>query len=234
MFNSAPKLSRALQVAIDTTDIFEALALAEKVRRYADWIELGTPLLLARGLRIVPMFREQTGGKPVLADTKIVDAGFDEAYCAMGFEANACTVLGLADDLTVRGCVAATFAGTLVVADMMHVPNVAARAVELEALGVDVICLHTAWDRRQHGIEVLKDLREVRRRVKLPIAVAGGITLANCRKVLDAGADILVVGGGITKQPDPEAAAREFRMILDEPLLEAEIARAVAEDAEWQ
>jgi 3-hexulose-6-phosphate synthase len=213
------RLSRALQVAIDTTDLQAALALAEAVRESAQVIELGTPLLLAEGLRIVPAFRERCPNALLLADTKIADAGYLEASHAFSQGADAITVLAVSDDATVSGCVrAASEAEGRVFADLMHVTDVPARAAELAALGVDVLCLHTAWDRREHGIEVLSDLRVrvVRRRVTQPLAVAGGVTLANCREVLEAGADILVVGGGITARSDPGSAAAAIRAVLEE------------------
>lgn len=210
-------LSRALQVAIDTTDFQRALDLAESVSFSAQVIELGTPLLLAEGVRVLSDFRHRCRDVLLLADTKIADAGYLEASHAFARGADAITVLGVSDDATVRGCVeAAREADGLVFADLMHVADVPARAVEMEALGVDVLCLHTAWDRRDHGIEVLSDLREVRERVRLPLAVAGGVTLENSREVLAAGADVLVVGGGITGQADPAASAAAIRAVLDE------------------
>lgn len=210
-------LTRALQVAIDTTNVAEALRIAAAVHDSAQVIELGTPLLFAEGLRIVAAFRRLCPNTLVLADTKIADAGFVEASLAFALGADAVTVLAVSDDSTVQGCVdAAREAGKLVVADLMHVDDLPKRAVELETLGVDVLCLHTAWDRREHGVEVLADLREVRRRVRGPLAVAGGISLLNCRETLDAGADILVVGGGITSHADPGAAAAAIKAVLEE------------------
>ncbi len=208
-------LSRALQVAIDTTDLQRALELAESVSFSAQVVELGTPLLLAEGLRILPDFRQRCPDTLLLADTKIADAGYLEASYAFARGADAITVLAVSDDATVEGCVeAARETDSLVFADLMHVADVATRAMELETLGVDVLCLHTAWDRRDRGIEVLADLRDVRQRARLPLAVAGGVTLENCREVLETGADLLVVGGGITSQPDPAAAAAAIRQAL--------------------
>ena len=216
MNDALPDVSRGLQVAIDTIDLEAALLLAFKVKCYAQLIELGTPLLLAEGLRIIPTFHERCPTSVLVADTKIADAGFLEASHAFSQGADMVTVLGIADDATIRGCVEAGRNTTgIVIADMMHVSHIADRAVELELLGVHALCLHTAWDRREHGIEVLNDLREVRRRVQIPLAVAGGVTLANCREVLEAGADILVVGGGVAAQPDPAAAAAAIWKVME-------------------
>ena len=213
----ASKLGRALQVALDTPDLGTALKLAECVAAAAEWIEVGTPLLLAEGLRILPAFRERCPNCLLLADTKIADAGYLEASLAFAQGADAITVLGVSDDLTVRGCIeAAREVGGWVFADLIHVVEAPARAVELEAMGVNVLCLHTAWDRRERGIEVLADLRRIRAHSRLPLAVAGGVTQGNCREVLEAGADILVVGGGITCQADPAAAANAFRHVLEQ------------------
>eukprot|EP01045_Picozoa_sp_COSAG04_P047137 COSAG04_NODE_17442_length_469_cov_0.905405_1_plen_67_part_01 len=45
--------------------------------------------------------------------------------------------------------------------DLINTADPAARAVEVEALGVDIVCVHTAFD-VQHHSDPLQELRTVR------------------------------------------------------------------------
>jgi ribulose-phosphate 3-epimerase len=45
------------------------------------------------------------------------------------------------------------------------------------------------------------------------IEVDGGVTLANAREILQAGADVLVAGSSIFKAKDPITAANELKNI---------------------
>ncbi|MGZ9158937.1 MAG: thiamine phosphate synthase, partial [Nitrospira sp.] len=49
----------------------------------------------------------------------------------------------------------------------------------------------------------------------VPCVAIGGITVANCRPLVDAGADFLAVCGGVWQHPDgPEVAVRAFNDII--------------------
>ena len=49
----------------------------------------------------------------------------------------------------------------------------------------------------------------------VPCVAIGGITVANCRPLIDAGGDFLAVCGGIWQHPDgPVAAVKEFQRLL--------------------
>lgn len=53
-------------------------------------------------------------------------------------------------------------------------------------------------------------LRAARRQTGLPVVAIGGITRANARAVIDAGADAIAVISALFAAPDIESAAREF------------------------
>ena len=56
-----------VQISLDLTNIDEALQTAEMaLRAGVDWLEAGTPLLLAEGLHGVKALREQFGETPIL------------------------------------------------------------------------------------------------------------------------------------------------------------------------
>ena len=91
---------------------------------------------------------------------------------------------------------------------------VAADMLDVDYLGVSPIFptptktdTGAAW-----GIEGLWRLRPL---VRKPLVAIGGVNTGNAARVLEAGADGLAVVSAICATPDPEAAARELRAILE-------------------
>jgi 3-hexulose-6-phosphate synthase len=210
-------MATRVQVALDMTELPRALAVAEALAPWCEVIEAGTPLLYEHGLAAVAALKARCPERLILADLKIVDAGYLEASCAFRRGADLVTVLGVADDATIRGALqAAREAGGRLVADHLQVPDVVARARQLEALGVDLLCLHTAYDRKDSGADPLAELRLVRPQVQAELAVAGGLTAANAPAAAALGADLLVIGGYLTQHPEPAAAAAALRAVLQE------------------
>jgi len=65
-----------VQISLDLTSLDEALEVAEvAVGAGVDWLEAGTPLLLAEGMRAVRALRERFPDHPIVADLKIMDGG---------------------------------------------------------------------------------------------------------------------------------------------------------------
>lgn len=60
-------------------------------------------------------------------------------------------------------------------------------------------------------LEKVRDCRAVVGDRPIKIQVDGGISAANARQLVEAGADILVAGSAIFASPDPEAYMREMR-----------------------
>ena len=100
--------------------------------------------------------------------------------------------------------------------DLLNVPDPVSRVVELENMGVQLICLHTAYDLQEENIDPTAHLTAVRAAVNCTLAVAGGIKLDNVAGAIAAGADIAIVGGAITKHPKPKDIAAEFFRIIKE------------------
>ena len=99
-------------------------------------------------------------------------------------------------------------------ADLMSVPSPARRAQELEKLGCDILCFHTAADTPQSGKQAFEEVKLLRSKLsKARIAVAGGIDFSSAAAACESGADILVVGSGIVKAKDPHEAARALHEI---------------------
>ena len=201
-----------LQLALDDISIDGALALVGKVRPHIDIVEVGTPLIIEEGLRPVRELRARFPDLPVLADTKIMDAGALEARSAFAAGADYVTVLGVTDLLTVRACldVAKEFGGTVVV-DMICVDDLPKRVAELERIGVAALAVHTGVDQQAAGRTPADDLRVMKSHSRsCEIFVAGGITPQSLPVYIELGADVAIVGGGICHADDPAQAAEDL------------------------
>ena len=206
---------RQLQLAIDTTSTADALKIAQELYPYYDIVEVGTPLIIEEGLRALEAVKKKYPDKKYLADTKIADAGYIEASSAFKRGADIVTVLAVSDNATIKDVIkAAGQYNGRVMADMLHVQDKPERAAELEQLGVDIICLHTAYDIQGQGGDPLEELSAVRAAVRCSLAIAGGLKIDNIKDALDKGADILVVGGGITKADNPIQTAKTIKEII--------------------
>jgi 3-hexulose-6-phosphate synthase len=207
-----------LQLALDVCTIEDGIALVESVRDYIDIIEIGTPLIIEHGLRPVALFKDRFPEKSVLADVKIMDAGEHEAKLCFAKGADIVTVLGVAHDSTITGVVKAARAfGKQVLVDMIDVHDIAKRALEIEKLGADFLCVHTAFDIQSTGVNPLDELRLIKAVLTVgKAAVAGGVKVATVGDIVLENPEIIVVGGGITSQSNPVDAAKRIKEIMEE------------------
>lgn len=197
-----------LQVALDFLNLKRAVRAArESVAGGVDWIEVGTPLIKSEGLDSIREIRKIFSGHKIVADMKVMDTGRLEVEAAAKAGADVAIVLGVADDSTIREAVeAGRNYGCEIMADLIDVKDIVKRAKEVESLGVDYICVHLGIDQQMRGLDVISELKKVSRRINTPLAVAGGINSETAMKAVNAGADIIIVGGAITKAGDAKEA----------------------------
>ena len=200
-----------LQIALDLVDTNTALKMVEKIQDIIDIVEIGTPMIVKEGMAPVK-FPQVT----VLADVKIADGGAIESGYAVDAGADIVTVLAIASDQTIMGARdAAHKAGREIYVDMLSVPDVVARAKELDAMGVDYIGVHTASDVQGLGKTPYEELRQIAEVVKnAKIAAAGGINLGTIGKVKELGADVGIVGSALTSAPDLRQAVESYQAII--------------------
>ncbi len=202
-----------VQIALDFVNLNRALKVAEAATAGgADWLEAGTPLIKSEGLDCLRALRKKFPQKTVVADMKIMDVGRIESESAFKAGANVVCVLGVADDSTIRECVeAAKNYGGRVIVDLLGVSDPTRRAREVEKMGIDYIGMHTSIDEQMRGKDPFSQLREVSRKVSVPVAVAGGINSETAAKAIDAGASVVIVGGAVIKAKDPREATRVIK-----------------------
>lgn len=210
MTNQAP----LIQVSIDVTTLDEALDLARGAARAGvDWLEVGTPLLLAEGLHAVRAFRAEFPNHPIVADLKTMDGAGLEAEMMFKAGANMVVVMGQAHDASIIEQVKmAQRYGGQVMCDVMLCPDKPGRARQAQAMGVDYIIVHTGFDERNMipGLSPLADLPAVRAAVSIPIQAVGGLSIEQAIATLEMGAQIvvfgapLVISGAEFKAADPD------------------------------
>jgi len=206
-----------LQVALDFVELPRALKVAEAaVAGGAEYIEAGTPLIKSEGLDAVRALREKFPAATIIADMKTADAGRIEAEAAAKAGASVMTVLGTASEGTLRECVeAGRHYGVRVAVDLLGVADPRALARRCAAWGVDWLDVHCAIDEQMAGRDPLDLLRTLRGETDLTLAVAGGINSETAPAAVAAGADVIIVGGAITKAEDPRQAAADIRKAID-------------------
>lgn len=202
-----------LQVALDRLSLDEALALAERVHPYADWLEVGTSLIKEFGMDAVRRLRHALPDARILADAKTMDEGAYEFTLCYAAGADSVTVMGVAPDATLLTC--ATVAQRL------------RKQMTIDLLG-------SGWARQERLLQLFtaarfdwhvgKDTRQSSgtdapmlwpviscEAAGRAIGIAGGLTL---RDIPLLGARYpeatVVVGSAITRASDAAAAARAF------------------------
>ena len=200
-----------LQLAIDRVSVEQALDLIEQTKGYADIIEVGTSLIKDFGLAgSVKVIKERYPNQCILADIKTCDEGayeFRKTYEAGG---DIPTVMGMSSIPTIRACqeVAEEF-GKEYMIDLLEVPDEKLRVLK-EEFKEAIFCVHLPSDIAGVWLEELvRHMCEKLAGVE-KIGVAGGVTIETVNVMKEAGVDLVVVGGAITRSGDIEASTKAF------------------------
>lgn len=204
-----------LQLAMDTLDGDEALRLADATAPFVNILEAGTPLIKSVGINIVRKLKAAHPDKLILADLKSSDVGAYEANMAFTAGADIVTTQGITTFATIAEVQreADTWKRRAEV-DMTGVLDPVARAKEIKEAGVSLVLYHRSideeltegarWDEK--AVNTVREMCSL----GLDVAIAGGIhydILPLLRGVPIYG---VVVGRGITTQPDPAKTAQKI------------------------
>lgn len=200
-----------MQISLDLTSIDEALLTGKMALRAGfDWLEAGTPLILAEGLHGVKKLREAFPGIPIVADLKTMDGGYLEAEMMFKAGATHVVVMARAHEETIKCVVKAgrDFGGK-VMGDNLACEDMVSAARWLEDLGCDYVVHHIGYDERR-GIAAagkrmpspLDQLREVVAAVGIPVQAVGGLSLEQAIRCPEYGAPLVVLGAPIVIDAD--------------------------------
>lgn len=200
-----------VQISLDLTNIDEALETAAiAMRAGVDWLEAGTPLILAEGLHGVRKLREAFPDTPIVADLKTMDGGYLEAEMMAKAGATHVVVMARAHEETIKCVVqAGKDFGAKVMGDNLACPDMVEGAKLLEDLGCDFIIHHIGYDERR-GIAAqghrmpnpLDQLKEVVEAVSIPVQAVGGLSLEQAIACPSYGAPLVVLGAPLTIDAD--------------------------------
>lgn len=196
-----------VQISLDLTDISEALKTAEMaLRAGVDWLEAGTPFIIAEGVHGVRALRKAFPTIPIVADLKIMDGGYLEAQMMAEAGATQVVVMGQARPETIELVVrAGKDFGIEVMGDNLGMPDHVEGARKLERLGCDYVIHHIAYDQRslaaERGISFpspLDELRAIVEAVNVPVQAVGGLSIEEAMKTPEYGAPLVVLGAPLT------------------------------------
>jgi len=190
----------------------------EAVSGGIDWIEAGTPLIKSEGMDAIRKLKKAFPEHTILADMKTIDTGAMEVEMAAKAGADIVIILGSADDSTIRDAIRSAHRyGVKLMTDLISVDDPVTRAKELERSGVDYINVHVGIDQQMSGQGPVEILKKIVHAVDIPVAVAGGLDVQSAAEAVGSGADIVIVGGNITRSDDVTGSARAIRKSVDAP-----------------
>src|ERR1700685_3607657 len=140
-----------VQISLDLTSIPEALETAHlALRAGVDWLEAGTPLIIAEGMNRVRALRKEFPNVPIVADLKTMDGGWLEAEMMAKAGATHVVVMERAHPETIKVVVqAGKDFGVKVMGDNLAAEDMVAAARRLEDLGCDFVIHHIGYDERR-------------------------------------------------------------------------------------
>jgi 3-hexulose-6-phosphate synthase len=209
-------MNTIVQISLDLTSIPEALETARTaIRAGVDWLEAGTPLIIAEGMNGVRALRAEFSGVPIVADLKTMDGGWLEAEMMAKAGATHVVVMERAHAETVKMVVkAGKDFGVQVMGDNLAAEDKVEAARRLEDLGCDFVIHHTGYDERR-GLAAagrpwpspLDQLRDVVAAVRVPVQAVGGLTIEQAIRTPEYGAPLVVLGAPLTVDADSFKAA---------------------------
>jgi len=214
--SSAPEAK--LQLALDLPSLAASLSTVCALRPRVGRVEVGTPLMLHAGVAAIELVRSVVpSGVKVVADTKICDGGNRIAIDSFKAGADVVTVAGIAVDgptwLGVLDAATSSSGPRAVLIDTVGWdadaagPRLRALIEEAATAGVPVeICVHRPKDDPPPLPELFRQFASptstgVSRRL-----IAGKMVSGLVAPAIEAGFDIVIVGGAVTDSDDPGRA----------------------------
>jgi 3-hexulose-6-phosphate synthase len=204
-------MNAIVQISLDLISIPEALETARMaLRAGVDWLEAGTPLIIAEGMNGVRALRTEFPETPIVADLKTMDGGWLEAEMMAKAGATHVVVMERAHPETIKVVVqAGKDFGVKVMGDNLAAEDMVAAARRLEDLGCDFVIHHIGYDERR-GLAAagrpypspLDQLRKIVAAVRVPVQAVGGLSIEQAIRTPEYGASVVVLGAPLTIDAD--------------------------------
>jgi 3-hexulose-6-phosphate synthase len=204
-------MNTIVQISLDLISIPEALETARMaLRAGVDWLEAGTPLIIAEGMNGVRALRAEFPETPIVADLKTMDGGWLEAEMMAKAGATHVVVMERAHPETIKVVVqAGKDFGVKVMGDNLAAEDMVEAARRLEDLGCDFVIHHIGYDERR-GLAAagkpypspLDQLREIVAAVRVPVQAVGGLSIEQAIRTPEYGASVVVLGAPLTIDAD--------------------------------
>ena len=222
-------MNTIVQISLDLISIPEALETARMaLRAGVDWLEAGTPLIIAEGMNVAGALRAQCPETPIVADLKTMDGGWLEAEMMAKAGATHVVVMERAHPETIKVVVqAGKDFGVKVMGDNLAAEDMVAAARRLEDLGCDFVIHHIGYDERR-GLAAagrpypspLDQLREIVAAVRVPVQAVGGLSIEQAIRTPEYGASVVVLGAPLTIDADSFKTAggnleEKLRLVCD-------------------
>jgi len=180
------------------------------LRAGVDWLEAGTPLIIAEGMHGVRALRERHPETPIVADLKTMDGGWLETEMMAKAGATCVVVMERAHEATIRSVVrAGSDFGVKVMGDNLAAHDPVAAAKRLADLGCDYIVHHIGYDQRnalaergERAPSPLDRIQEVVDAVDVPVQAVGGLSIEEAISVPRYGAPLIVLGAPLAIDSD--------------------------------
>lgn len=200
-----------VQISLDLTNIEEAVSTSKiAISAGVDWLEVGTPLVLAEGLHGVRRLRKEFPDVPLVVDLKTMDGGYLEAEMMAKAGATHVVVMARAHEETIKCVVqAGKDFNVKVMGDNLGCEDKIAASRRLEELGCDYIIHHIGYDERR-GIAAkgltppnpLDELKAIVAAVNVPVQAVGGLSIEQAIQCPAYGAPLVVLGAPLTIDAD--------------------------------
>lgn len=204
-------MNTIVQISLDIVSIPEALETARlAMSSGVDWLEAGTPLIIAEGMNGIRALRSEFPSAPIVADLKTMDGGWLEAEIMAKAGATHVVVMERAHPETIKVVVkAGKDLGVKVMGDNLGAKDKVAAAKRLEDFGCDFVIHHIGYDERRGLVAAgkpcpspLDQLRDIVAAVKVPVQAVGGLSIEQAIRTPEYGAPLVVLGAPLTIDAD--------------------------------
>jgi 3-hexulose-6-phosphate synthase/6-phospho-3-hexuloisomerase len=171
-----------VQISLDLTSIPEAIDTARMaLRAGVDYLEVGTPLIIAEGMTGIRALRAEFGPDvPIVADLKTMDGGWLEAELMAKAGATHVVVMARAHEETIKVVVKA------------------GRDFGIYVMGDNLGCEEMVATSGRRAPTPLDQLSEVVCAVNVPVQAVGGLSIEQAMQTPEYGAPLVVLGAPLT------------------------------------